>query len=262
MVLGATQAKGQRGASSIGSTTVKHPPLRALLFDKDGTLIDFDRTWGPAAYQVMSAMANGDRTRLERLMAVSSFIEADMRFLPTSALVAGSSGDYGRLWADALDQPFTSAFTDRMDALFVEAGRRTISPIGNVSDLFDTLAARGLALGIVTNDSEGGAVSQADLLGISRHLTFVAGWDSGYGRKPAPGQIEAYLDRSGFASSEVAMIGDSTHDLHAARAAGVVAVGVRTGPHQPEGFAALCDVLLDDIHALPTWLDDRDQRPR
>jgi phosphoglycolate phosphatase len=237
-------------------------PLTALLFDKDGTLIDFDRTWGPAAHAVMTVMAGGDRARLERLMTVSAFIEAEMRFLPTSPLVAGSSGDYGRLWAEALGEPFSSAFTDRMDALFVEAGARTLSPIGDVRGLFDTLAARNLALGIVTNDSESGARSQAGHLGITHHLDFVAGWDSGHGRKPAPGQIEAYLRHSRRTAGEVAMIGDSTHDLHAARAAGVLAIGVRTGPHQPDDFVGLCDVLLDDIHALPAWLDSRIHSPR
>src|SRR4051812_17027696 len=35
-------------------------PFKAILFDKDGTLIDFDGTWGPAAYEVMRALAQGD----------------------------------------------------------------------------------------------------------------------------------------------------------------------------------------------------------
>ncbi|WP_204273949.1 hypothetical protein, partial [Stenotrophomonas maltophilia] len=69
--------------------------LRAILFDKDGTFVDFDKTWGPAAFRVMSQMARGDRGKLERLMAVSHYDEAVLRFRSSSPLVAGSSADYG-----------------------------------------------------------------------------------------------------------------------------------------------------------------------
>ncbi len=35
-------------------------PIRAILFDKDGTLIDFQRTWGPATHVVLSQLCDGD----------------------------------------------------------------------------------------------------------------------------------------------------------------------------------------------------------
>lgn len=229
--------------------------LRALLFDKDGTLVDFDATWGPAAYDVMTAMAGDDRAALERLMHVSHYDETSRRFKPTSPLVAGSSGDYGPVWAEALRRPFSTDVTDEMDRRFVEAGLIHLSPIGDPAGVLTALKGRGLALGIVTNDSEAGARSQARALGIDHHLDYVVGWDSGFGRKPAPGQIHAYLERTGLPAHAVAMIGDSLHDLHAARAAGVLAVGVETGPIIPEGFAEAADVVLPSIMALEDWLD-------
>ena len=48
-------------------------PLKGILFDKDGTLVDFDRTWGPAAYQVMLEMTGGDRRCSARLAEVNHF---------------------------------------------------------------------------------------------------------------------------------------------------------------------------------------------
>ena len=44
-------------------------PIRAILFDKDGTLVDFQRTWGPATYDVLSELCDGDRAAFERLAA-------------------------------------------------------------------------------------------------------------------------------------------------------------------------------------------------
>lgn len=231
--------------------------LRAILFDKDGTLVDFDRTWGPAAYRVMDRMARGDRAALDRLMAVSHYDAAAMRLLPTSPLVAGSSADYGPLWAQALGVVFSAAVTGEMDSLFVEEGLAGLTAIGDPARAMTALKGRGLVLGIVTNDSETGARSQAEKLGIAHHFDFIAGWDSGHGRKPAPGQITAFLDAFAMAPHEVAMIGDSLHDMQAARAAGVVAVGVTSGPLVPENFAAHADVVLASFMDLEGWLEAR-----
>lgn len=231
--------------------------LRAILFDKDGTFVDFDRTWGPAAFRVMERMARGDRARVERLMAVSQFDEMLMRFRPTSPLVAGSSADYGPLWAEALGVPFGPAVTEEMDVLFVEEGLAGLTPIGDPAGVIGALKARGLVLGVVTNDSERGARSQTARLGIDHHFDFVAGWDSGHGRKPAPGQINAFLDAWKMAPHEVAMIGDSLHDMHAARAAGVLAVGVASGPLVPDDFESHADVVLPSIMELAAWLEAR-----
>ncbi len=112
-------------------------------------------------------------------------------------------------------------------------------------------------LGVVTNDSENGARSQTARLGIDHHFDFIVGWDSGHGRKPAPGQITAFLDAWQMAPQEVVLIGDSLHDMHAARAAGVIAVGVTSGPLVPDGFADHADVVLPSFMELEAWLDSR-----
>ena len=58
---------------------------------------------------------------------------------------------------------------------------------------------------------------------------FVAGCDSGWGGKPAPGQLLAFVAQCGLTPARVAMVGDSKHDLDAGRAAGMAAVAVLTG---------------------------------
>jgi phosphoglycolate phosphatase len=51
------------------------------------------------------------------------------------------------------------------------------------------------------------------------------------------------------------MIGDSLHDLHAGRAAGMAVMGVLTGPATEAELAPHADVVLPSIAALPAWLD-------
>jgi phosphoglycolate phosphatase len=56
------------------------------------------------------------------------------------------------------------------------------------------------------------------------------------------------------------MLGDSTHDLQAARAAGMAAVGVLTGVARAAELAPHADAVLADIGELPTWLIEKSGR--
>jgi phosphoglycolate phosphatase len=49
-------------------------------------------------------------------------------------------------------------------------------------------------------------------------------------------------------------VGDSTHDLHAARAAGAVAIAVLSGPATREDLADHADHIIDTIDDLPALL--------
>ena len=139
--------------------------LHGILLDKDGTLIDFDATWGPAAYEVMRTLADGDEVKLRTLIRISHYVEEERRFLPSSPLVAGSSAHYGPLWAAALDRPASQDLYSEMDELFAYWGLKTLAPIHGPAELCAALRARGLQLGIATNDAERSARLQAEALG-------------------------------------------------------------------------------------------------
>jgi phosphoglycolate phosphatase len=232
-------------------------PLRAILFDKDGTFVDFDRTWGPAALAVMRVLAKGDAAALDRLVAASLVDAATLRFDPASPLLAGSTADFAPIWAKAIGIKATPAFNDEIDGLFEKIGIQSLTPIGQPELAFRALRNRGLTLGVVTNDSERGAVAQVKALGIAECFSFIAGWDSGHGQKPGPGQIEAFLRLHGLQPSETIMVGDTLHDMHAARAAGVMALGVTSGLIGADAFDGHADHVLPSIMAIEGWLDQR-----
>ncbi|QRG08508.1 HAD family hydrolase [Xanthobacter dioxanivorans] len=228
--------------------------LTALLFDKDGTLIDFNRTWGRAAGAVIRAVAGGSAEAEHRLAAVSHYLPDESRFLPTSPLVSGSSAHYGPLWAEAVGQPATAAFLARIDQLFAEAGLLHLTPIGRPQAALARLKAAGLDLGIVTNDAEASAHRQAEALGLSHLLTAVHGYDSGFGSKPSPGMVRAFAERFGHRPGQVAVIGDSAHDFAAARGAGARFILVRSGPMPVEHLLSEADLVIDTVDELPDRL--------
>jgi phosphoglycolate phosphatase len=232
-------------------------PIRAILFDKDGTLVDFQRTWGPATHAVLAHFASGDRAVFDELAAVSGFVAAEQRFLVDSPIISGASPDFGPLWAQVLGRPATADFFAEIDRLYYVTGLDHLVPIGDPADVLANLRHRGYRLGIATNDAEAGAHAQMARLGLAQIVEFVAGYDSGFGAKPAAGPVLAFARAIDVEAHEVAVVGDSIEDLVAARAAGAVAIGVRSGPTPGELLAPYADALIDSIADLPAWLEGR-----
>ena len=232
-------------------------PIRAILFDKDGTLVDFQRTWGPAAQAVMQHIAGGNRAAFERLVAASRFVEAEQRFLPDSPLIAEPTSVYGALWATALGRPANAEFFAEIDRLLCDATTRHLTAIGDPKALLTLLAARGYRLGMITNDAEITARAHARKLGLDKLLEFIAGYDSGFGAKPDPGPALAFAQAVGVPPSETAIIGDTVLDLATARAAGAIAIGVLTGLTPFAILAPRADAVLTSPAEFSAWLDSR-----
>ncbi len=228
--------------------------IRAILFDKDGTLISFEKTWGPALGAVMLALAKGDAEKLAAQAKALHFSFHDFSFLPTSPIIAGSTGHYGRTWAEALGRTDHLELKAEIDALTAVESLRSLTPIGEPARVVDSLKALGLIVGVATNDSEASARRQVAALGLADHIDFIVGYDSGHGSKPEPGMIHAFADKLAIAVSDVAMIGDTLHDLDAARAAGAVAIAVLSGPAPRSELEPRADYVIDDITGLPALI--------
>ena len=229
-------------------------PIRAILFDKDGTLVDFQRTWGPATHTVLTQLSHGDGVVFDRLCAASLYDAAGRRLLPGSPVVIETTYGYGKLWAEALGVPLTREFVDGIDRMYFRATLDHLTPMGDVRGLLSDLAARGLRLGLMTNDAAANTRAQLRQLGLDRLLEFVAAYDSGYGHKPDPDPVLAFAAFAKVDPAEIAVVGDTEHDLVAARAAGAVAVGVLSGPIPRARLEPHADVLLPSIAKLDEWL--------
>lgn len=225
---------------------------KAFLFDKDGTLLDFTATYGPAIPDVIADLL-GERSgvRFENMARILGYDLETGLFAEDSFLIAGSTGDYLDAFAEAADLPADQALIDRIDQLFREFALPHVTPFQGVTAFLDDLKGRGLPLGIATNDAELNARQQLQSAGIDDRFGFIVGYDSGHGGKPAPGQILAFCDHCGLRPEEVAMVGDSNHDLHAAKSVGALAIGVTTGFYGADELAPHADVLLASFAEIP-----------
>jgi phosphoglycolate phosphatase len=124
-----------------------------------------------------------------------------------------------------------------------------------VRALLDDLHARGFMLAVATGKTRVGLdrALASNALAARFHATRCA--DEGR-PKPHPDMLLHLMERLGVAPPQTLMIGDTTHDLELARAAGVDAVAVAYGAHEPVGLAAAGPLAtVHSIAELRAWLD-------
>ena len=125
-----------------------------------------------------------------------------------------------------------------------------------LDDLFARLKARGLKLGVATMDSEVAAHRSMERHGVKEALDFICGFDTGHGMKPGGGMVEAFVRLVGIPAAEIAVVGDSPHDMEMAHAGKAGrAIGVLTGVSPREALLeAGAHIILDSIADLETAL--------
>ena len=231
-------------------------PIRGILFDKDGVLIDFAATWDPVNRRLADKMAEGDAALAARLLAAGGYDGERGSLRPGTVLAAGASPEIATAWIGHLPAWEEAALVEEIDRFFDSTSPGLVVPLLDVAALFARLKGRGLALGVATNDSEFGARRGLERLGGLERLDFLAGYDSGHGAKPAPGMAEAFCHATGLAAAEIAVVGDNLHDLDMGRAAGAgLLIGVRSGTGDPAALAAAAHHLIEDAMELEGLLD-------
>ena len=217
----------------------------AVLFDKDGTLLDGERTWAGAAAEALSQI-DPPRPALE---AVCAALGLRLGTFPT--LAAGAP----LLW---MSNPQLAAMVaphmdgDTFVSLVCERTLDRLHPADGAEETVLGLRDRGVPVGVVTNDSVANTHRQFGALGWDGLFDAVIGHDSGYPAKPDPGMIIAAARL--LEARRPAFVGDSDVDVAAALAAGAYAVFIspRGCGHDAANASirTLADLLDGDLLTL------------
>ena len=240
----------------------KAATISGILFDKDGTLLDYAKSWIPVNYELARIAAAGDED-LSRKLLVAGGMDPDTGYVtPDSLLAAGTAAEIAEGFVGA-GAPFAvEALTERFDNLFANSAELAVA-VTDLANFFATMHARGYWLGVASSDNEASIRATARRFGFDGYLHFVAGYDSGFGVKPEPGMVLGFCAATGLEPHEVAMVGDNNHDLHMGRNAGAgVTVAVLTGTGSRESLSAASDYCLNDITELvPIFAEAAVARP-
>ncbi|WP_068081255.1 HAD family hydrolase [Polycladidibacter stylochi] len=229
--------------------------IRAVLFDRDGTLTHFDKTWGPVVSKILEDISGEQDELLRRFAHLSGFDYDNKKFLDGSIILTHSTKDYCALWADELGITDKEEFLARIEALIADYAVEYVSPFPDTEDIIKLCRKNGIPVGMATNGTELSAHKQMQHLGLRDDFDFLAGYDSGFGGKPAPGQLLAFAEQLKIPVNEIAMVGDSLHDMHAAKEAGMIRVALTTGALSAEELKGECDYLFNSLTEFSKLLE-------
>jgi phosphoglycolate phosphatase len=228
---------------------------KAILFDKDGTLVDFNGTWLALYEKLALEAADGDSAEAARLLEIGGYDRAANVFIAGSELAAGTTETIVRLWIGESNAARYSYWKARMDRAFVEEGPAAAVPVPGLEVTLRQLHVEGRKLAVVTNDLEAAARRTIEKFGVSHLFSAFLGYDSVKNPKPAADPVHLACKLLGVEASEAVIVGDNLHDLEMARNAGAgAAIGVLTGTTGRAELETKADAVLPSIADLPQWL--------
>ncbi|MEK6985903.1 MAG: HAD family hydrolase [Candidatus Thermoplasmatota archaeon] len=185
---------------------------RAILFDLDGTLLDSKTSIRETMNTVLAERGQPTFTKAE-----------------LDALIGHPLRDI--LAKKCSDPAVVEAMTQRYRVAYNESGWVTVRLFDGLETLLRTLRGQGMPLGVVTSKGQQETEILLVDLGIANLFDTVVGDDDRRPLKPDPAPILEACQSLGVAPAEVVMVGDTTFDIRAAKAAGATAVGVLWGNH-------------------------------
>ena len=202
------------------------PPMaapRAILFDMDGVLVRSEEIWFRVVEEAGRRFRGSPVTREEFAPTFGQGTRADIEVFGLSCT------------PEELDRFYLEYFRRNVDAIWVNP---------DAAPLLETLRARGIRVGVVTNTVTDLAEEILRVAKLRHLVDALSCADMVSNPKPAPDLVLHGLAALDVSADEAWVVGDSRFDREAARAAGVWFVG----------FGIDGDARVDALSALPALL--------
>jgi phosphoglycolate phosphatase len=235
-----------------------HPLLDGIelvVFDKDGTLIDFRAMWEPWLEQLATRLGDAIGTELrDELFRVMGTDPVSGTAMPLGEVAASMME---RLQALTVEVVAAKGFSSEKARAIVEAAWFAPDPVADavpladLTSLFETLHNSGRCVAVVTADDRGPTLQTLAALDVADLVDVVVCADDGHPGKPSPEMFLAACRAAACSPGAAAVVGDMPGDMAMGRAGGAHrTVGVLSGVGRRDHLAPLADVLLDSIADL------------
>jgi len=217
-------------------------PLRATVFDLDGTLAD----------SVTLIEQTIHMTILDAGHAAESHAVRAMIGRPLDVMLAElTQQDVGHDSIAAMVLAYRSAYFPAVEA----AGASLLIP--GVPEMLERLRAAGHAIGVVTAKNTTGAQHLLEMIGIRHLVDVLVGTERVLHGKPAPDSGLLAMEELGVEAADTWYVGDAISDMAMAIAAGMKPLGVTSGvANRDELLAAGAHVVADSPAEVATLVID------
>jgi len=203
-----------------------------VIFDLDGTLVDTPRAIVETFTAVFATMAVPPRDPAAIRATIGLPLERA----------------FSQLLGVGLDDPTVAQAVAHYQTLFRELVLPRASSLifPGVADGLAALRSRGVSLAVATSKFHASADALLKAAGLRDHFDLVVGADQVAAPKPSPDIGQLIMTTLGVPAERAVMVGDTTHDLLMAKAAGMRSIGVTYGVHSAQELAS----------TNPTWIAD------
>lgn len=224
--------------------------IKGVLFDKDGTIINFSDMWQNSFDAVLADFGFYESINDEIREKVGILKNGEIK--ENSVIAAGTVSDIANILVNYSSESL-EGINKKIEYIFtkyLKENKEKIEATCDLEALFNELQDLGFVIGIVTADSYTQTVYTMEALGQKEKISFIATADK-YPNKPSTESLEDFCTKFGLESSEVAMVGDSDIDMLYGKNTGL-AIGVLTGVGTEEMLREYTDVVVcSAIDILP-----------
>jgi phosphoglycolate phosphatase len=218
------------------SAAAPRTACRAVVFDWDGTLVDSTALIAESILHAADAVG----------------VPVPDRGLASHVIGLGMLDALARV-VPALPSAQVPDFVARFQSHY-RSGEEEIRFFAGARALLDALQARGVLLAVATGKTQAGLDRSLRIAGLEGYFAATRCADRTQ-PKPHPAMLLELQEALALAPADMLMVGDTSHDLRMAAAAGVAAVGVAYGAHPREELERLEPLaVFESVAQLQHWI--------
>ena len=234
---------------------------QAVLFDKDGTLLDLDKFWIPVAIYAAKSVAgdNADEEILQKML--ESIGVSNETADVTGTLCCGTNGEIGECFYEVLCKNGINieknvVMEKVINAVHDGASVGVVAPTcKNLAATLEKLKNNNIKLAVVTSDDACSTANCLEKLGIKKYFDAVYTEGGELPHKPAPDMLYDFCEKFDVDKECVVMVGDTYTDMNFAKNAGVRAVGVAKTEKHKEYLMKKTDTVIQDVSYIFDVID-------
>ena len=186
--------------------------IKAILFDKDGTLLKFSDIWVDSIVKCLSKknLNHDAKKKLFKKIGVKENNEVEENSILSSETVE----DLALIFSEFMDESPEEIYKDIDDFLleFLKENKSEIKETCDLKSLFTDLKNRGIIIGLFTSDNYRQAKYSMEYLNLDSFIDFYAAADL-YEKKPSIESLEIFKKKYSLRDQEIIIVGDSKVDM-------------------------------------------------
>ncbi len=218
---------------------MKSLAIKWILFDKDGTLIDFDMSWMKIGIQMVDQfverfISDEDQAHVYQTLGVN---KETNQIEPGTPMACGSLDEIIQNF-NALAGEDVGEWTRQTSQYLIDHREPEIKWIEGMVEALETLKAQGYRIGIITSDTKKGTDQFIETTDTEAFFDLVISTEANAAEKPDPAVLNPLFDQEkGLKAEEIAIVGDNPNDIQTAVNAHLgLSVAVLTGVGQAHEF--------------------------